>query len=118
MRGSWFEALDTLDAAERVFDVICSNPPYLSEKEWSEVDAIVRDNDPRLALVGGERGTEQIERILRNAPPYLRENALVVMEIGWMQGAASIEIALREGASSATAAKDLAGRDRLLLARF
>lgn len=118
LRGSWFEALEPLAPIARVFDVICANPPYLSTTEWADVDEIVRDNDPRVALVGGEVGTEQITQILRAAPAYLREGALVAMEIGWTQGAAAVGIATAAGASDVRVLPDLAGRDRLLLARF
>lgn len=116
--GSWFEALDGLDADERRFDVICSNPPYLSAREWAEVDAIVREHDPKRALVGGERGTEQIEQICIAAPAHLLDDGLVVIEIGWLQGPAAIEVARGAGARSASVLPDLASRDRILLARF
>ena len=49
------------------FDLICANPPYLSEAEWREVDPVVRDHDPVEALVAGAVGTEQIELILAGA---------------------------------------------------
>jgi release factor glutamine methyltransferase len=49
------------------FDIIVSNPPYISEKEYSCLDPSVREWEPRLALVGGTSGLEFYERIARDA---------------------------------------------------
>ncbi len=73
-------------------DFIICNPPYISQKEYEELDPGVRDFEPRSALLGGERGTEFYERIARELPPFLRPGAQIFFEIGEGQGPAVQEI--------------------------
>jgi release factor glutamine methyltransferase len=108
---------DSGDGARR-FDVICSNPPYLSVLEWSELDPLVRDHDPFEALVGGAAGTEQIERVVGGARDHLADGGTLVVEIGWSQGPVAAGIAVAAGAAKVEILPDLAGRDRILLARW
>ena len=87
------------------FDLICANPPYLSEREWLEVDAIVRDHDPVGALVAGAAGTEQIELILEGAAEHLtRGGVRWCSRSGWQQGPGRDA----PGATTAGAANDVA----------
>ncbi|MEA1951651.1 MAG: peptide chain release factor N(5)-glutamine methyltransferase, partial [Planctomycetota bacterium] len=60
---------DLLEAvpADRRFDFVASNPPYISQAEMAELAPDVRDHEPHGALLGGERGTEVIERLLPQA---------------------------------------------------
>jgi release factor glutamine methyltransferase len=119
--GDWYDALaPSSDEASFVvpFDLICANPPYLSEAEWAEVDPIVRDYDPVQALVAGAFGTEQIERILDGAGKHLSDGGSLVVEIGWEQGPEAMRLAGSAGAGHVAVLPDLAGRDRILLARF
>jgi release factor glutamine methyltransferase len=119
--GDWYKALAAthcVTAPVVPFDLICANPPYLSEAEWSEVDPVVRDYDPAEALVAGASGTEQIELILAGASTHLTCGGSVVVEIGWKQGPEAMRIARSAGAGHAAVLPDLAGRDRILLARF
>lgn len=118
--GDWWGALlvGAATAAPCRFDVICSNPPYLSVLEWSVLDPIVRDHDPFEALVGGATGTEQIERVVAGARDHLAENGALVVEIGWLQGPVAAELVRAAGATHVRVLPDLAGRDRILLARW
>ena len=67
------------------FNVIVSNPPYVSEEEWGELDPMVRDYEPRAALVAGEKGLAIIQRIIENSPRYLEPGGKLLMEIGYNQ---------------------------------
>jgi release factor glutamine methyltransferase len=119
--GDWYGALTEMrDEASPVvsFDLICANPPYLSEAEWREVDPTVRDYDPAEALVAGAVGTEQIELILDGASRFLTAGGSLVIEIGWQQGPDAMRLAKSSGAGHVAVLPDLAGRDRILLARF
>ncbi len=69
-------------------DIVVCNPPYLSTNEYLNAQHSVRAFEPKLALVGGEKGTEFYERLARELPGCLRTPALVALEIGWNQGAA------------------------------
>ncbi|MGA2033103.1 MAG: peptide chain release factor N(5)-glutamine methyltransferase [Thermoguttaceae bacterium] len=68
--------------AERRFDFIVSNPPYVAETEVAHLPRDVRDFEPRQALVAGPRGTEVIERLLPQAVQRLRPGGHLLMEIG------------------------------------
>jgi len=120
-QGDWYGALAATGCVTSPvvpFDLICANPPYLSEAEWREVDPVVRDYDPVEALVAGAVGTEQIELILAGASKHLTGGGSLVVEIGWKHGADVMRLATSAGAGHVTVLPDLAGRDRILLARF
>lgn len=68
----------------QAFDLILSNPPYVSEQEFTDLDPQVRDHEPRLALVGGPDGTEVIDRLISQAPSCLKPAGWIVMEISPM----------------------------------
>lgn len=67
-------------------DFIVCNPPYVSAKEYPNLDKEVLDFEPRLALVGGEQGTEFYERLAKELPAHLNPHAKVWFEIGYQQG--------------------------------
>ena len=64
------------------FDLIVSNPPYVTSAELEQLDADVRQFEPRLALDGGAEGTAVIERLLPQAAARLRPGGWLLMEIG------------------------------------
>lgn len=70
------------------FDIIVSNPPYVSEGEWRALEPGVRDFEPRRALVPGKTGLEALRRIIEESPAYLKPGGWLVMEIGSGQGEA------------------------------
>lgn len=63
------------------FDIIVSNPPYVSESEYAELEPTVRDYEPKLALVGGPTGAELPLRLLDQAPERLRAGGRLLMEL-------------------------------------
>ncbi|MFG0262685.1 MAG: peptide chain release factor N(5)-glutamine methyltransferase, partial [Novipirellula sp. JB048] len=65
---------DLLTAVEEpaTFDIICSNPPYISESEYEQLAPTVRDHEPREALVAGIDGMDIIKRLLETTPPRLQ----------------------------------------------
>ncbi len=68
-----------------LFDMIVSNPPYIPEGEWRELEATVRDYEPKIALVAGEDGIGVIRRIVEGASRYLKPGGRLLMEIGYNQ---------------------------------
>jgi len=118
--GAWFAALPQ-DLAGRL-DLVVSNPPYVSEAEYPALDAVVRDWEPRTALVAGpgERGVggmAAIEAIVSEAPRWLGPSGALVVEMAPSQATASVDAARRAGFREVTTARDLAGRTRMLVAR-
>jgi release factor glutamine methyltransferase len=119
--SDWWDAVGIDDDAQVEvprFDLICSNPPYLSVLEWNELDPIVRDHDPFEALVGGAAGTEQIERVIAGVRDHLVDDGALVIEIGSSQGPVAADLGRAAGATHVEILADLAGRDRILLARW
>ena len=70
--------------ADRQFDFIVSNPPYVAEAELEQLAADVRKFEPHAALLAGPRGTEVIERLIPQAAERLRPGGHLLMEISPM----------------------------------
>ncbi len=98
------------------FDLIAANLPYIAAAEISALTVEVQ-RDPVLALDGGVRGTELIERFLEELPQHLNLNAFVALEVGAGQTTALAETMRRLALGNVTAANDLSRRDRFLFGR-
>ncbi len=66
------------------FDVIISNPPYIREDE--EIEGIVKDNEPNIALYAKENGLYFYHYILKKVREYLNDKFIIAFEIGELQG--------------------------------
>ena len=98
------------------FDLIAANLPYIAAAEIPALSAEVQ-RDPVLALDGGVRGTELIERFLHELPQHLNLNGLVALEVGAGQTAELAEMMRRIPLREVTAVNDLSRRDRFLFGR-
>jgi release factor glutamine methyltransferase len=96
-------------------DVVVSNPPYVAYDEV--LPGLVVEHEPRAALFAGPTGLEAIELIVAEAPQWLAEDGALVVEIGASQGAAVRSLAQAAGFATVDVRRDLAGRDRILVAR-
>ncbi len=67
------------------FHMIVANPPYISAAEWQHLPENVKNFEPRQALAGGEKGSEVLEKIIRQAPAYLMSGGRLFLEIGYNQ---------------------------------
>jgi release factor glutamine methyltransferase len=74
--------------AQRRFDFICSNPPYVSESEMETLAPDVKDHEPEVALLGGRRGTEVIEALIPQAAERLKPGGHLLVEVSPMVHAA------------------------------
>ena len=99
------------------FDLIVSNPPYLTEKEWKDAEPEVRDFEPKEALVAPDSGLADLKRILAEARPFLAEGALLALETGIHQRDSLQKAAEEAGYSEAWGEDDLNERDRFFFAR-
>lgn len=66
-------------------DLLLSNPPYISEDEWEEMDQSVRLHEPKLALFAQNDGLAIYERLLNQASIVLSHNSTLLVEIGYKQ---------------------------------
>lgn len=64
------------------FDIIVSNPPYIATKEIQLLDVEVKNYDPHLSLDGGDDGLDFYRIIAENAPTFLKNGGMLVLEIG------------------------------------
>ncbi|MFY9640734.1 MAG: peptide chain release factor N(5)-glutamine methyltransferase [Rhodomicrobium sp.] len=74
------------------FDVIVCNPPYIAPSEICELEPEVRAYDPYLGLSGGEDGLEAYRIIIPQAFVALRQQGLLVVEVGYQQGMAVLDL--------------------------
>ena len=104
-------------AAEERFDVIVSNPPYITDEEMEGLPAQITEYEPREALAGGEDGLDVVREIARGAHAYLRPGGALFLEIGAEQGEAVEELLRETGAwSTVEIDRDLSGRPRFVRA--
>ena len=110
--GSWFEALP---AGER-FDVIVSNPPYVAEAS-PQLEQAVLEWEPHAALFAGPTGLDAITHLIAGAPAHLADHGRLVLEIGSGQGVAVADLMSGAGYREIEIRHDLAGHDRIAIAR-
>lgn len=98
------------------YDIIVSNPPYIRTDE--EIEEIVRDNEPSLALYGGVDGLDCYRKILAIIKPYLNNKFLIAFEIGESQKEEIYDIVNKYLKDiEITCKKDLYGRNRMIFVR-
>ena len=78
--GSLFEPLH--EDERGTFNMICSNPPYVSDAEFEQLDRNVREYEPGSALRGGVDGLDFIGPLISHAPEWLCEGGVLLIEIG------------------------------------
>jgi release factor glutamine methyltransferase len=81
---------DFLKEINKTYDVIISNPPYIMDNE--EIEDIVKDNEPHIALYAGEKGLDCYEKIIKKLNIHMKEKCLVAFEIGMNQAQDIINI--------------------------
>lgn len=98
------------------YDIVVSNPPYIKTDE--EIEDIVKDNEPSLALYGGIDGLDCYRKILANIKPYLNDKFLIAFEIGESQKEEIYDIVNKYLCDvEITCKKDLYGRNRMIFVR-
>ena len=98
------------------FDLVVSNPPYISEEEYAGLDPGVRNFEPRSALVPGPSGLEHPRAVEAAARALLKEGGLLLMEHGCLQGDACRALCSDAYWKDMRTGRDLAGKDRFLFA--
>jgi release factor glutamine methyltransferase len=110
-----FIVADWLAGIDGRFDLIVSNPPYIRHGEIATLEIEVRDHDPMEALDGGPDGLDAYRRIAAGAVSLLAPNGFLALEIGSDQASMVITLFKDHGYSCESIARDLAGRDRVVV---
>ena len=112
LQGNLFEPV------QGVFDMIVCNPPYISESEYRDLPAGVKDYEPQIALLAGKDGMEFYEKLLCQAPDHLQKNGWLLFEIGAKQETQVRGLMETSGSfDSIVMRRDYAGLPRVMKAR-
>jgi release factor glutamine methyltransferase len=112
LAGNWFRPFKP--AACR-FDMIVSNPPYIRRGLIDHLQPEISKYEPRRALNGGKNGLESLERIICDAPAYMTDKGILLLEMGYDQKEAVAGIAAACGRYDRPGFfKDYAGHDRVV----
>lgn len=112
-RSDLFNDLDR----DTKFDVIISNPPYVSDQEYDGLMPEIKDHEPELALKAGPDGLDVYKRLIKDAKSFLKPDGVLLLEIGSGQAAAVASLLKESGFEDIEVIKDYAGLDRVAIAR-
>jgi release factor glutamine methyltransferase len=112
-----FVKSNLLENVEGTFDLIVANLPYISTQERHALSREVL-HDPEIALFASERGDELIRKIIAQAPPHLRPDGMLALEIGLDQRQALLSALAEKNYHDITSKSDYSGVTRFLLARY
>lgn len=110
--GSWFSPLGL---GEQRYDLIVSNPPYLTEEEMTTAEPEVVGHEPHSALVSGADGLDDLRLIFKDASSHLKPGGLLALETGIAQTEALDALAADAGLQGKSL-EDLSGRPRFYFA--
>ncbi len=110
-QSNWFEAVTDK------YNLIISNPPYLTDSEVATAEPEVKDFDPHSALIAPENGLADLKIILTEAPKFLSDGGWVICETGIDQHTALTEISKQSGCKEYEGVNDMSGRPRFWKAR-
>ena len=111
IQSDWFSAV------EGRFDLVVSNPPYLSIAEMKEIAPELALHEPMIALTDGADGLSAYQLIAARAHEYLTEGGRVMVEIGWKQAPEVAVLFFEAGWAQIGKLPDLDGRDRVIYAQ-
>jgi len=118
LRGDLFEPV-IAELGERKFDLLVSNPPYVTDEEFENLDPGVKDYEPPTALRGGPDGLGIIRRIINQSADFLKPDGILMLEIGYRQGPQVRKLISDTGLfGNVQIQKDLSGHDRIAIAEM
>lgn len=109
------DLFDAVPAGMR-FDLILSNPPYISSEDCKTLQAEVMQ-EPVMALDGGDDGLDFYRRLAKESPAYLRADGWLMVEIGWQQAKDVSALFAAAGFADVKVHQDLYGLDRIVAGR-
>ncbi len=106
------------DSINSKFDVIVSNPPYIKKDVIDTLEKEVRENEPTIALDGGDDGLDFYRVIIENAKEHLNKDGYLLFEIGFDQAKEVKELLERNNYKNIRVIKDYSGNDRVVVANI
>ncbi len=97
------------------FDIVVSNPPYIPKSDINKLEPEVKNWDPEIALVGGEKGWEIPEKLISQAYECLCSPGFFIMEMGYNQGPHFRQFCEDQGWKKVQILQDYSQLDRFLL---
>ena len=113
-QSDWFDSVQLID---NQFDLIISNPPYISANDPHLQQGDVR-YEPNTALVSGIDGLDDLQKIIAKSPAYLKSDGWLLLEHGIDQGAAVVRLMSRAGFKKVVTHKDYNQIDRVTLGQW
>jgi len=109
---------DLFAPVKGLFDIIASNPPYISAAEYENLPHGVKDFEPQIALLAGQTGVEFYEKLIYQSKNHLKKDGWLLMEIGAPQAEKILDI-MKECAffENIDVRRDYAGHDRVIKGR-
>ena len=113
----FFKKSDCFAEISEKYDIIVSNPPYISREDESEVGLNVLHSEPHLALFADEDGLAIYRRIAEDAKEYLKDGGKIYLEIGYKQGQSVSDLFRKHlPEKRVRTLKDQFGQDRMVVA--
>ncbi|PIB25158.1 protein-(glutamine-N5) methyltransferase, release factor-specific [Amylibacter kogurei] len=109
--SNWFENID------EKFDLIVSNPPYITASEMNDLSRDVADWEPHVALTPGGDGLDAYRIIAAQASSHLNAGGNLMLEIGWQQSESVSDLLKRHDWSDLRILRDLGGNTRVICAK-
>ncbi|MCF7913471.1 MAG: peptide chain release factor N(5)-glutamine methyltransferase [Candidatus Cloacimonetes bacterium] len=109
-----FQQSDLFENITGEFDIIVSNPPYISKDDYNLLPDEIKDYEPKNALLAAGDGLFFYEKILQNAKEYLTNSGSLYFEIGYDQRTEIMKIAFKFGFKKIQVYKDLNNFDRII----
>ena len=104
---------DIFENIKSKYDIIVSNPPYISKKEYDNLAPEIKDYEPEISLLAEEDGMYFYKKILQQAKDYLTEKGKIYFEIGYDQAKRVKILAIENGFSETEVFQDLNEFDRI-----
>lgn len=114
---SKLDILNDLDGIGSLYNIVVSNPPYISGEGMKKLDKTVKDYEPHLALYGGEDGLDFYRIITHKAEFYLEKDAYLAFEVGHNQAEQVADI-MSDGFSDIEIIKDYGGINRVVYGKY
>ena len=112
------DLFDPFESDHQTFDIILSNPPYVTERDYESLPKKIKEFEPRLALESGEDGLYHIRKMLEMAPEFLNPEGWLMLEMDSRQTDSAIRIITdNDEYTAGQVIKDYNNKERVVIAR-